>query len=377
MVVGLPALSLLLPAIFEEIATAGGTSEVTRIAAAITKFLLFYSGVFALIGLTAAVGAGVLAGDRIMMTPAHRIVAQALHRTTSLLAIAALANHIMLEVMAQRVHPIDGFIPFMSSDRTFFMGLGTIASDLLLLIMITGLLRGRFTTGRRPQIWRLLHTTAYACWPLAVLHGLLAGRSAKPYVDWSYGGLLAIVAGALALRRIMGMRGPGSTPAGADLARTPLPPRAPGAELLGQITAGVAPVLPAPTRGRAGLARELAALPPGQYLPPGRYADDPYQRPYERYPDERYPDERYPDEQYPDTGYGPGDHGRGNYEPGGYGPEGYGPGGYGPGQHGPGGYGPGDYGRGGYEPGGYDSEPPRQAGIRPGTGGRRYEGPGR
>jgi hypothetical protein len=311
MIVGLPAVSLLLPAIAEEIAAAGGTSEVTRIAAAITKFLLFYSGVFALIGLTAAVGVGVLATDRIVMTPRDRILAQALHRTTSLLAVAALANHIMLEVMAQRVHLVDGFVPFMSSDRTFFMGLGTLASDLFLLIIITGLLRGRFTTGTRPRLWRLLHAGAYACWPLAILHGLLAGRPAKPYVDWSYGGLLALVGLALALRRIMVMRERTAAPTAADLARTPLAPRAPRAEVLGQIggapaTALLPAGLPMQVPVRPAFGGEPPALPPGHYPPPRRYADDRYQPGPPQYG------------QYPDDGYGPGSYGPGSYDDGEY-----------------------------------------------------------
>jgi hypothetical protein len=43
---------------------------------ALMHFLLFYAGVFALIGLTTAVGVGLLASDRIVMTPSGRIVAR-------------------------------------------------------------------------------------------------------------------------------------------------------------------------------------------------------------------------------------------------------------------------------------------------------------
>jgi hypothetical protein len=46
----------------------------------------------------------------------------------------------------------------------------------------------------------------YLCWPFAILHGLLAGRTAKPYVDWSYGACVALVALALVFRVAAGPR---------------------------------------------------------------------------------------------------------------------------------------------------------------------------
>jgi hypothetical protein len=202
-----PVLSLLLPALAVEIASAGGSGQLTRTAGDLARFLLFYSGVFALIALTAAVAAGLLATDRVVMSPDQRIFAQAAHRTTSLIGISALANHIELEVLANRARLIDGFVPFMAARNTFYMGLGTIASDLFVVIIVTGVLRKRFTKGRRPWVWRAIHVTTYAAWPFAILHGLLAGRHAKPYVDWSYGACLAMVALALAFRYIVLARG--------------------------------------------------------------------------------------------------------------------------------------------------------------------------
>jgi hypothetical protein len=207
LILSVPVLSLLLPALAVVIADAGGTSAPVRISADIERFLLFYSGVFALVALTAVVGAGLLATERILMTPERRIMAQGLHRMISLFAISALANHIMLEILAHRVDVIDGFVPFMAARRTFFMGLGTLASDLFIVVMITGIMRARFATRAPRWLWRALHAIAYAAWPLAILHGLLAGRSAKPYVDWSYGGCLALVGLALTLRIVMQARG--------------------------------------------------------------------------------------------------------------------------------------------------------------------------
>ena len=60
------------------------TSHGRSIVSCVQDFLLKYMGVFALIGLTTAVGVGLLATDRIVMRPGHRVVAQAVHRGVSL-----------------------------------------------------------------------------------------------------------------------------------------------------------------------------------------------------------------------------------------------------------------------------------------------------
>jgi DMSO/TMAO reductase YedYZ heme-binding membrane subunit len=168
--------------------------------AAIQHFMLFYAGVFALIGLTASVGVGLVATDRIIMTPGHRVMAQAVHRAVSFGALAFLVIHIVTEILAQRAHVIDAFIPFLSPYRTFYIGLGTIASDLILLIVVTSIWRKRFTAHGKAWRWRAIHYSSYAAFVFGVLHGLLGGREAKPYVDWSYGFAIALTALAVVVR---------------------------------------------------------------------------------------------------------------------------------------------------------------------------------
>src|ERR1700678_980260 len=175
--------------------TAGRTID-----AATQRFMLFYAGVFALIGLTGSVIVGLLATDGTIMTPGHRVMAQAVHRAVSFGALAFLIIHIVTEILAQRVHVIDAFIPFLSPFRTFYIGLGTIASDLILLIVVSSILRKRFTGHGRAWRWRAIHYSAYAAFVLGVLHGLLGGRTAKPYVDWSYGFVIALTALAVVVR---------------------------------------------------------------------------------------------------------------------------------------------------------------------------------
>ena len=151
------------------------TAQGRQIAGAVQAFLLYYAGVFALLALTAAVVMGLAVTDRMVMTPTSRVVGQAAHRILSLAALAALLTHIALEIIAHRAQVADSVVPFLAHDRTFFIGLGTLASDLILLIVVTSIWRGRFTG--RPQAWRVIHVTAYLAWLMSILHGLLGGRT--------------------------------------------------------------------------------------------------------------------------------------------------------------------------------------------------------
>jgi len=182
--------------IFVLVATKAGHT----IDAATQHFMLYYAGVLALVGLTGSVLMGLVATDRIVMTPGHRVMAQAVHRAFAFGTLAFLIIHITTEILAQRSHVIDAVIPFLSPYRTFYIGLGTIASDLIVLLVITSILRKRFTGHGQAWRWRAIHYSSYVAFVFGVLHGLLGGRAAKPYVDWSYGFAIAITALGLAVR---------------------------------------------------------------------------------------------------------------------------------------------------------------------------------
>ena len=175
-----------------------GTGHV--IDAATQSFMLYYAGVFTLIALCASVALGLVATDRMILNPGHRIWVQSAHRAASFGALTFLVIHIVTEILAQRVHVLDAFVPFLSPFRTFYIGLGTIASDLILLLVITGILRKRFTANGSAWRWRAIHYASYLAFVFGVWHGLLGGRPGKPYVDWSYGFVVAFVALGLAVR---------------------------------------------------------------------------------------------------------------------------------------------------------------------------------
>ena len=72
--------------------------------AATQHFMLYYAGVLALVGLTGSVLVSLLATDRIIMTPGHRVMAQAVHRAFAFGTLAFLIIHIVTEILAQRSH---------------------------------------------------------------------------------------------------------------------------------------------------------------------------------------------------------------------------------------------------------------------------------
>jgi methionine sulfoxide reductase heme-binding subunit len=87
--------------------------------------------------------------------------------------VAFLALHVV-SVVSDAYAPIgwkDAVIPFASPYRPIWLGFGALASDLVLALVVTSLLRHRLGF----RTWRAVHWFAYLCWPVAVVHGLGTG----------------------------------------------------------------------------------------------------------------------------------------------------------------------------------------------------------
>ena len=116
--------------------------------------------------LTASVvlGIGEVRAWRPAGTP--RFAVAAMHRTVSLLAVALLAVHIVTTLLDPfpPIGAVNAVVPFQTDYRPLWLGLGTVASDLLVALAVTSLVRRRL--GYR--VWRGLHWLAYACWPVAL-----------------------------------------------------------------------------------------------------------------------------------------------------------------------------------------------------------------
>ena len=131
------------------------------------------AGLVTLLLLTASVLLGVLTAGRFSSERWPRFLTTGLHRNISLLVLVFLALHVGTTVLDSYVSiPVTAvFVPFLSSYKTFWLGLGTIALDLLLALVVTSVVRGRL--GHRS--WRRVHWLAYACWPIGLAHGLGIG----------------------------------------------------------------------------------------------------------------------------------------------------------------------------------------------------------
>jgi predicted ferric reductase len=138
------------------------------------------TGLTAMVLLTISMVLGVLTSVRYQRPGWPRFLTVGLHRSVSLMALAFTMIHIATS-LADSFVPLgvqNVVIPFLTPYRTLWVGLGTVAFDLMLALIITSLLRTRMNLWS----WRVVHFTAYLCWPVAVLHGL--GTGSDTQVRW-------------------------------------------------------------------------------------------------------------------------------------------------------------------------------------------------
>jgi sulfoxide reductase heme-binding subunit YedZ len=130
---------------------------------------------FVLLTMTFAFG---LAATKRGLASRHwpRFATQTLHRNISLLALAFMLVHIVTTLADSFVHVgwWSFIVPFASHYRTLWTGLGTLAFDLVVVLIVTSLVRDRLPV----RVWRGIHWSAYAAWPFAFFHFLRTGTDA-------------------------------------------------------------------------------------------------------------------------------------------------------------------------------------------------------
>ena len=141
-------------------------------------FLSRATGVVSVVLLTVVVCLGMVTAGRRRPHGESATVVMGVHRWLSLGMLVFLAVHIVTAI-------VDGYVPigwlavvlpFSSPYQTLLVGLGTVAVDLLVVLMVTSYLRHRI----RERDWRVVHWLSYAMWPLALAHGIALGTSAQP-----------------------------------------------------------------------------------------------------------------------------------------------------------------------------------------------------
>ncbi len=134
------------------------------------------SGIVALVLLTGTMILGLLTAGRTASRSWPAFARADLHKRVSLLAMVFLSLHVLTAVLDNYVNVgwMSVIIPFSSSYRPFWTGLGSVGVDLMVAVGVSSALRQRIS----PRTWRGIHWLAYGCWPVAMAHSLGMGTDA-------------------------------------------------------------------------------------------------------------------------------------------------------------------------------------------------------
>ncbi len=157
--------------------------------------------------LTATTVLGAIHTGRVTSARWPRFTLHAMHRNLSLITLVFLGVHIASAIVDPYagIEWLDAVVPFVSGYHPFWLGLGAVALDLVLAVLVTSLLRARIGL----RLWRVVHFSAYALWPVAMLHGIGIGGP-----DTQLGWVVLIYAACaiaviLAIARRLRVRDPG------------------------------------------------------------------------------------------------------------------------------------------------------------------------
>ena len=127
--------------------------------------------------LTGTVVLGIVTSIRWTGEATPGFVSADMHRNLSLIALALVVLHVITTLLDPFAHinVRDVLIPVGAAYRPVWLGLGVVAFEVMVAIVVTSLLRERIG----PRAWRLIHWAAYASWPLALVHGLGTGSDSR------------------------------------------------------------------------------------------------------------------------------------------------------------------------------------------------------
>jgi sulfoxide reductase heme-binding subunit YedZ len=164
------------------------------------------AGAVSLVLLSIVTALGLLTAARAGSARWPRFLTAALHRDLALTALGFLALHIVTAVVDPYTHLglAAVAVPFGSYYRTFWLGLGTIAFELMLAVVVTSLLRNRIGV----RAWRAIHWAGYALWPVALLHGIGTGTDSFSRVMLGVTATCALTVLVAATWRAIGGRDP-------------------------------------------------------------------------------------------------------------------------------------------------------------------------
>ena len=150
------------------------------------------SGVAAYVVLSIVVSLGLALGGKAQNRRWPRFSVEDIHRFGGLLVGSLIGVHV-LAIAADSFLPFSLtqlLVPFTSTYRPIWTGLGIAAAELLVALAITNHYRKRMPY----RYWRLAHYANFAVWTFASLHGLMAGTDrGAPWLAVLYGVSVATV----------------------------------------------------------------------------------------------------------------------------------------------------------------------------------------
>jgi methionine sulfoxide reductase heme-binding subunit len=144
------------------------------------------------LGIGTRSGRSLFALPRFAVADVHRFVALA----GSLLVLLHMAL-LFLDPYAQ-LRFVDTVVPFLGAYRPMWQGLGTLAFDVLVVIVLTSLLRRRLGV----RAFRVVHWIAYALWPIALAHALGNGTDVDHGWFLAFAGCCALTVGVAVVWRL-------------------------------------------------------------------------------------------------------------------------------------------------------------------------------
>ncbi|MEI2810551.1 MAG: ferric reductase-like transmembrane domain-containing protein [Nocardioides sp.] len=157
------------------------------------------TGVVALLMFTVSLVLGVFTRSGRPLPGLGRFAASDLHRTAALTGTLLVGVHVMslfFDSYAQ-LRLVDLVIPFLGAAKPLWLGLGTLAVDLLAVITVVSLLRHRVG----PRVFKAVHFGTYLLWPIALVHAIGTGTDAlTPWLLGLAAACTAAVVGAVGWR---------------------------------------------------------------------------------------------------------------------------------------------------------------------------------
>ena len=157
-------------------------------------------GITALGFLTISVALGIATRSGRPLPALPRFAVADIHRFAALAGSLLVVLHmalLFLDPYAQ-LRVVDFVVPVLGMYRPVWQGLGTLAVDVLVVIVLTSLLRQRLGV----RAFRAIHWVTYALWPIALAHAL--GNGTDAYRVWflAFAGCCVLTVGAAVAWRL-------------------------------------------------------------------------------------------------------------------------------------------------------------------------------